>query len=64
MVETRTLREMVCPAELTAPLPDPIPMPEGAAITGDEASLDYVGRRFAREEQLEQRIIDGRSVCP
>lgn len=57
------MRQPVCPAEITAPLPPSEPMPEGAVIEAARDVLRWIGRRFAREELLERRIVDAREFC-
>lgn len=63
IVETRTVRQPVCPAEITAPLPPSEPMPEGAVIEAGRDVLRWIGRRFAREELLEQRLKHAKDQC-
>ncbi|PKP93175.1 MAG: hypothetical protein CVT77_06490 [Alphaproteobacteria bacterium HGW-Alphaproteobacteria-16] len=63
IVETRTVREKVCPDEVAAPLPPRIATPAGAAIAASEEVLRWIGQRFAREEVLEKRLADARAGC-
>ncbi|QPT08602.1 hypothetical protein [Sphingomonas paucimobilis] len=63
VIETRTVRQLVCPAEITAPLPPSEPMPEGAVMEAARDVLRWIGRRFAREEMLARRITDAKAEC-
>ena len=63
VIETRTVRQIVCPAEITAALPPVEAMPANSAIEASREVLRWIGRRFAREELLERRIIDAKSQC-
>ncbi len=59
-VETRT----ACPPELLAPVPEAISLPAGATLQGSPEGLNYVARRFAREDLLDAVIADARLSCP
>ncbi|WP_343528738.1 hypothetical protein [Sphingomonas sp.] len=57
------MRQIVCPAEITAPLPPAEAMPANAVIEASREVLRWIGRRFAREEMLERRIVDAKAQC-
>lgn len=63
VIERRVERVRVCPAEVTAALPQRVVTPLSAAIEASRETLDWVAARFAREEQLERRLLDARGAC-
>lgn len=63
IVETRTVRQIICPAEVTATIPAEEIMPANAVIEASREVLRWIGRRFAREELLAKRLDDAREQC-
>lgn len=64
IVETRTVREPYCPSEVTAPLPARVPAYAGPAIEAPAEYFAWIAAHFQREQSLEARIADARTVCP
>ncbi|MBI0530074.1 hypothetical protein [Sphingomonas sp. TX0522] len=63
VIETRTVRVVTCPAEVTAPTPAAIAMPAHPLVQATAEVLAWIGARFAREELLAKRIDDARAQC-
>lgn len=64
VIETRTVRVVKCPDEVTAPIPPRVMTPVGLVLELPERALRWIGERFAREEALEKRLTDARAECP
>lgn len=64
IVTTRTVTRTVCPAEVTATSPDPVPAYVGAAIVVPPLYLAWVAAHLRRERLLDARAADARSQCP
>lgn len=64
VVETRTVIERVCPAEL-AEAPAPLPArPAGGVLEGDQRTLAWVGEIARAAADLWQRLFDAGAACP
>lgn len=63
VIETRTVRVVTCPAEVTAPTPAAIAMTASPIVHATAEVLAWIGARFAREELLAKRIDDARDQC-
>ncbi len=64
IVETRTVTRLVCPAELSAPTPAPVPPYAGPAVDVPAELLSWYAAHFLRERLLAARLDDGREQCP
>lgn len=53
----------VCPAEVTGALPARAATPDGITIDAAETVLAWIGQRFAREDELERRLLDAKEEC-
>lgn len=64
VVETRTLIERVCPAELSAEIGQLPKRPAGGVLEGDTATLAWVGAIARAAANLWQQLFDARAACP
>lgn len=63
IVETRTITQRVCPPELLGPVPAKPARPAGAALTGDAASLGWLGRLARWGDALALLLTDAAQGC-
>ena len=64
VIETRTVIERVCPAELRLALPARPVLPASARLDGNEAGLGWLAEMLARTGLIEDRIADAAKECP
>jgi hypothetical protein len=64
IVETVTVERQVCPAELLAPVPKKPARPAGGSLTGDPATLGWVGQLASWGEALRLLFTDAAAQCP
>ena len=64
IVETKTVERRVCPPELATPTPAKPVRPAGGSLTGDPATLSWVGQLARWGEALWLRLTDARAQCP
>lgn len=64
VVETRTLIERACPAELSAEIGQLPKRPAGGVLEGDTATLAWVGAIARAAADLWRQLFDARAACP
>jgi hypothetical protein len=65
IVETRTVVQRVCPAELLAPVPAKPKRPagDGASLTGDAATLGWIGAIVRWADEIASLLADAKLSC-
>ncbi len=64
IVEQRTVTRLICPAEVSAALPEKVSTPAGmvADLAADVAQ--WLASHLRREALLERRLVDAKAQCP
>lgn len=63
VVETRTVVERVCPAELLGEIPAKPAPPAGAVVDGNVAGLDWIGMLGRWGDKLRLLLTDAAAQC-
>ena len=63
VIERSVQRVMVCPGEVSAPLPPAPALPPDARISGNASAMDWLSAMLAWGKMLAQRIGDAGAAC-
>ena len=63
VVTTKVERQVVCPGDVTAPLPPRPALPADAAINGSPSGMDWLSRMLAYLKLVMTRLSDAAAAC-